>query len=74
MGIKLNVGASTIWKKKGWYIIDHKLKENTGFLIKGDAANMNLEFGSSSLVFCCHMFEHIPHTKIQNVILEFVRV
>lgn len=74
MGIKLNVGASPIWRNKEWFVLDHKIKENRERFVKGDAANINLENNSCSLIFCSHMIEHLPHYKIQKVLLEFSRV
>jgi len=72
--IKLNVGASPIWEQEGWYTLDHKLKENSGTNIAGDAAAISLADKACSTVFCSHMFEHIPHTKLETILLEFNRV
>ena len=41
MAIKLNLGASPIWAKKGWHTLDHKLIESTEFAIAGNATNIN---------------------------------
>jgi len=72
--IKLNVGASPIWDKEGWHRLDHKLKSNQGYSIAGDAENIALEDESASVVFSSHMIEHIPHFKLEKIILEFNRV
>jgi SAM-dependent methyltransferase len=74
MDIKLNLGASPIWQKEGWHVLDHKLKETDGFKIAGDAANMDLPDESCDIVFCSHVFEHIPHTRLPLVISEINRV
>jgi len=73
-GIKLNVGASPIWEKEGWTVVDHKITKNRPGFVKGDATNINLEDNSCSIIFTSHMFEHIPHYKIQKTILELSRV
>ncbi len=72
--IKLNVGASPIWSKEGWHTLDHKFRENTDTSLQGDAANIPLESDTCSTVFTSHMFEHIPHVKLEEILLEFNRV
>ena len=72
--IKLNVGASPIWSKEGWHTLDHKFRENTDTSLQGDAANIPLEKETCSTVFTSHMFEHIPHVKLEEILLEFNRV
>lgn len=74
MGIKLNLGASPIWKKEGWHTLDHKLAESTETAIAGDASNIKLPDESCDIVFCSHVFEHIPHTRLPIVIAEINRV
>lgn len=74
MGIKLNVGASPIWEQPGWHTLDHKLSENTKFGIAGDASNIGLPDQSCDIVFCSHVFEHIPHVKLPSIIAEMNRV
>jgi SAM-dependent methyltransferase len=74
MNIKLNLGASPIWHKEGWHVLDHKLKETDGFKIAGDAADMDLPDACCDIVFCSHVFEHIPHTRLPLVISEINRV
>ena len=74
MGIKLNLGASPIWSKDGWYTLDHKLTESTGLEIAGDATNILLPDNSCDIVFCSHVFEHIPHTQLPMVLSEINRV
>lgn len=71
---KLNLGASPIWNKRGWYILDHKIKKNKNFFISGNAENMNIKKNTCDVVFCSHVFEHIPHTKLPIVIAEINRV
>ena len=74
MGIKLNLGASPIWSKDGWHTLDHKLIESTATAIAGDATNIRLPDGSCDIVFCSHVFEHIPHTRLPIVLSEINRV
>jgi hypothetical protein len=74
MNIKLNVGASPIWTKKGWHTLDHKVSDGRDNSLVGDAANIPLDKSTCSTVFCSHVFEHIPHTKLEDVLLEFNRV
>jgi len=74
MGIKLNIGASPIWNQVGWHVLDHKLSENSETAIAGDAANIKLPNESCDVVFCSHMFEHIPHVKLPLVISEINRI
>lgn len=73
-GIKLNVGASPIWKQGGWHVLDHKLAQNSEFGIVGDADKIGLADESCDVVFCSHVFEHIPHVKLPLVIAEINRV
>lgn len=72
--IKLNVGASPIWSKEGWHTLDHKKRGERARSIIGDAAHIPLEADSCGAVFCSHMFEHIPHVKLESILLEFNRV
>jgi len=72
--IKLNVGASPIWSKEGWHTLDHKTRDETDTSVQGDAANIPLESNACSTVFTSHMFEHIPHVKLEGILLEFNRV
>jgi predicted SAM-dependent methyltransferase len=74
VGIKLNLGASPIWSKDGWHTLDHKLLESTATAIAGDATNIRLPDGSCDIVFCSHVFEHIPHTRLPIVLSEINRV
>lgn len=74
MGVKLNIGASPIWSKPGWCILDHKLKESTDSAIAGDASNIKLADESCDIVFCSHVFEHIPHTQLPLVLSEINRI
>jgi len=74
VGIKLNLGASPIWRKEGWHVLDHKLDKTDGSKIAGDATNMDLPDGSCDIVFCSHVFEHIPHTKLPLVLSEINRI
>jgi len=72
--IKLNVGASPIWSQDGWHTLDHKERKESKTSVKGDAANIPLDDDSCSTVFTSHMFEHIPHVKLEEILLEFNRV
>jgi hypothetical protein len=72
--IKLNVGASPIWSKEGWHTLDHKTRDETDKSVQGDAANIPLNGDSCTTVFTSHMFEHIPHVKLESILLEFNRV
>ena len=72
--IKLNVGASPIWDQDGWHTLDHKEREQSKTSLKGDAVNIPLNNDSCSTIFCSHMFEHIPHVKLEKILLEFNRV
>ncbi|MDC0092776.1 methyltransferase domain-containing protein [Alphaproteobacteria bacterium] len=72
--IKLNVGPSPIWDKDGWYTLDHKTRDESVTSLQGDAANIPLNNDTCSTVFTSHMFEHIPHVKLEKILLEFNRV
>jgi hypothetical protein len=72
--IKLNVGASPIWSKDGWHTLDHKVRDKRNYSIEGNAANIPLQSGTCATVFTSHMFEHIPHVKLEEILLEFNRV
>ncbi len=74
MAIKLNLGASPIWTKAGWHTLDHKLKESTETAIAGNATGIDLPDESCEIVFCSHVFEHIPHTQLPIVLSEINRV
>jgi len=70
---KLNVGASPIWEKDGWYVLDHKIGGNVRSII-GDASDIPIESCGCETIFNSHMVEHIPHTKLENILIEFNRV
>jgi len=72
--IKLNVGASPIWTKEGWHILDHKAREKSETSIMGDASDIPLENCSCETIFNSHMVEHIPHIKLESILIEFNRV
>jgi len=72
--IKLNVGASPIWFKENWYTLDHKVRKNNKFSLEGTASNIPLECKKVSTIFCSHMFEHIPHVELEEILIEFNRV
>ena len=72
-GIRLNVGAGPIWEKNGWHTLDHKKSDYRDDQVIGDAADIPLEDGSCETIFTSHMFEHIPHTKLENILLELNR-
>ena len=71
--IKLNVGASLIWQQQGWNSLDNKYRDNSETSILGDASNISLKDKSCSVLFLSNMFENIPHTKLEKIILEFKR-
>lgn len=72
---KLNLGASPIWEgENDWVILDHKIKRNTALKISGNATNIKLRKNSCSVIFCSHVFEHIPHIDLPSVIAEFNRI
>ena len=72
--IKLNIGASPIWQGSDWYILDHKVKKNSKFFISGNAERVNLKNSVCDVVFCSHVVEHIPHTKLPIVLAEINRI
>ena len=72
--VKLNVGASPIWHKDGWFTLDHKAREESSTSITGDASSIPLPTNSCETVFCSHMFEHIPHVRLESILLEFNRI
>ena len=74
MGIKLNLGASPIWNKPGWHTMDHKLLKSEGMQIAGDIESIDLPDESCDIVFCSHVFEHIPHLRLPAIISEINRV
>jgi predicted SAM-dependent methyltransferase len=72
--MKMNLGASRNWSKEGWSVLDHKLDKTEGFKISGDMAQMDLDDKVCDLVFTSHVLEHIPHTKLQEVMIEINRI
>ena len=58
----------------GWHTLDHKLTENTETAIAGDASDIRLPDESCDFVFCSHVFEHIPHSRLPLVVSEVNRV
>lgn len=72
--MKLNIGASPIWKNDSWNTLDHKYKKNSKNKISGDAEKINLASNRCDVLFCSHVFEHIPHIKLPSVLCEFNRV
>ena len=73
-GVKLNVGPSPIWRKKGWAGLDHKPSRVGSETILGDASSIKLKSKSCSAIFASHIVEHIPQYKFENCLLEFNRV
>ena len=71
---KLNVGPSPIWRKDGWIAIDHRPSRVDQPTILGDANSIPLDDKSCSIIFCGHVFEHIPHYKLESVLVEYNRV
>ena len=72
--MKLNLGAGPYWEKKGWHVLDHKLKKNENDRVAGDISSIKLKSNSCDTVFISHVLEHIPHLKIQKVLCEINRV
>lgn len=72
--IKLNIGASPIWEKEGWHTLDHKYIKKDKYKIIGDISKISLPNKSCSVVFCSHVFEHVPHIKLPGAISEINRV
>ncbi len=72
--MKINLGAGPNWKHKDWFVLDHKVKINDKYRIKGDLNNINLKNKSCDLVFISHTLEHIPHIQIQRVLSEINRI
>lgn len=70
---KLNVGASPIWEKDGWNVLDHKICRNERTII-GDASEIPFDNCSCETIFNSHMIEHIPHSKLESILIEFNRV
>ena len=66
--MKINLGAGPNWEQIGWHILDHKIKKNEKFKIKGNLNKINLKDKICDLVFISHTLEHIPHIQIQNVL------
>jgi SAM-dependent methyltransferase len=54
--------------------LDHKLTESTETAIAGDAENIKLSDESCDIVFCSHVFEHIPHTRLPTILSEINRI
>ena len=74
MGIKLNLGASPFWSMEGWHTLGHKLTDNTDTAIAGDASDIRLPDESCDFVFCSHVFEHIPHSRLPLVVSKVNRI
>lgn len=68
---KLNLGAGFDWQPiEGWAKLDH----NRGMLGARQAWNTGYADQSFDTVFSSHMFEHISHFKIEEVICEINRI
>ena len=68
--MKLNLGAGPEWEKTGWCVVDHK---KLGLKVQ-QAWRIPYKSNTFKVVFCSHMFEHISHFKIEQVICEINRV
>jgi len=71
---RLNIGASPIWASEGWKVLDHKIKTSTSTQISGNALEIDMESESCDVVFCSHVFEHIPHINLPVVLAEINRI
>ena len=49
--MKINLGAGPNWHKDNWYVLDHKIKKNSGLKIGGDLNKIKLKSNSCKLVF-----------------------
>lgn len=72
--MKINLGASRNWIGKDWAVLDHKIDKTEDLRISGDIAKMDLANESCDLVFISHVLEHIPHIKLQDVMMEINRI
>ena len=70
---KFNLGAGYGWAKEGWEVLDHDLVVKP-FQIRKQAWDLPYRDESFQTVFCSHVFEHISHFKIEQVICEINRV
>lgn len=72
--MKINLGASRNWEKDGWHVLDHKLANSEDMRISGDIARMDIADKTFGHVFLSHVLEHIPHIKMQDVLMEINRI
>jgi len=70
---KLNLGAGAGWKKDGWEVFDHSILVSP-WRSRSQAWELPYQDKAFDMVFCSHMFEHISHFMIENVISEINRV
>ena len=67
--MKINLGAGPNWHKDNWYVLDHKIKKNSGLKIGGDLNKIKLKSNSCKLVFISHIHLNTfsyPDTKCFN--------
>ena len=72
---KINIGAGSNWKEKGWEILDNgtgSFKET--WKHKGKVWENNLKKNAYDIVLTSHMLEHIPHFRLEKTISEFNRI
>ena len=51
MGIKLNLGASPIWRKEGWHVLDHMVEKTEGNVAGKDVTATDIANKSFNVVF-----------------------
>ena len=49
--MKLNLGAGPYWEKKGWHVLDHKLKKNENDRVAGDISSIKLKSNLFTLLY-----------------------
>lgn len=72
--MKLNVGAGPTWIRDGWSVLDHKAIRSSATTVAGTIDAILLPDGVCDVIFCSHVFEHIPHSRLECVLRELWRV
>lgn len=68
------MGAGPIWSAVNWITFDLKIKNSTSNAIAGNGLDIDLPDESCEIVFCSHVFEHIPHIHLPLVLAEINRI